>query len=204
LVQFKAQDYSIVVRNPPKDAYTPDEWRDFFAKVSGGDGPILVTVGLDNGKLLALHAKHRQLRDKIDKLCHDRYEDKKSEKKHLNQTNTLRETEYYEKLKSLETKINHMKRTETFHASQVYVTFDTEEEQRQALNNLATGLAHVFGFLAPPSNLPLFRGRNVLYTCEAAEPSCVRWIDFGISLKVLLLYLFPLYHCFLTYEIFRP
>lgn len=25
-------DYSIIVKNPPKDAYDPDEWRDFFAQ----------------------------------------------------------------------------------------------------------------------------------------------------------------------------
>jgi len=25
-------DYSILVKNPPKDAYDPDEWRDFFSQ----------------------------------------------------------------------------------------------------------------------------------------------------------------------------
>jgi hypothetical protein len=30
--KLTATDYSIVIKNPPKDAYDPDEWRDFFAQ----------------------------------------------------------------------------------------------------------------------------------------------------------------------------
>jgi hypothetical protein len=30
--KITATDYSIIVKNPPKDAYDPDEWRDFFTQ----------------------------------------------------------------------------------------------------------------------------------------------------------------------------
>jgi hypothetical protein len=30
--KITATDYSIIVKNPPKDAYDPDEWRDFFSQ----------------------------------------------------------------------------------------------------------------------------------------------------------------------------
>jgi hypothetical protein len=30
--KLTSTDYSVIVKNPPKDAYNPDEWRDFFAQ----------------------------------------------------------------------------------------------------------------------------------------------------------------------------
>jgi len=46
-----AQDYSILVKNPPKGALDPDEWRDFFQHVTKHRVTI-VTVAVDNKPLI--------------------------------------------------------------------------------------------------------------------------------------------------------
>jgi hypothetical protein len=33
-----APDYTLIVKNPPADAYDPDEWRDFFEKYASKQG----------------------------------------------------------------------------------------------------------------------------------------------------------------------
>mmetsp|Transcript_33207 Transcript_33207/g.71749 ORF Transcript_33207/g.71749 Transcript_33207/m.71749 type:complete len:1011 (-) Transcript_33207:218-3250(-) len=53
-------DYTLVVRNPPKDAVDPDEWRDFFSTFSD-KSVTLCTVALNNGPLVAKLVTRREL-----------------------------------------------------------------------------------------------------------------------------------------------
>ena len=53
-----AQDYSIVVRDPPSDAIDPEEWRTYFSTYGH---VTYVSIGLDNGDLLLLLAKKRSV-----------------------------------------------------------------------------------------------------------------------------------------------
>jgi len=61
-----AQDYSILVEDPPPDATDPDEWHQYFLQF----GPVaLVTVALDNGDLVRALADHantkRQMENEV-------------------------------------------------------------------------------------------------------------------------------------------
>jgi hypothetical protein len=54
-----AQDYSIVVNDPPVDAYDPDEWHHYFKEF----GKIAaVSVIVDNGDLLQRLAANRMFK----------------------------------------------------------------------------------------------------------------------------------------------
>jgi hypothetical protein len=51
-----ASDYSICIRNPPKDASDPEEWRCFFNQYAvDGKGVVMVTVAIDNAELGKQH-----------------------------------------------------------------------------------------------------------------------------------------------------
>ena len=75
-----AQDYSIVVKNPPDDAYDPTEWKEFFEAAlqqdntdtinnSGGQGTTIIkdtsvtvcTVDVDNEFMIAYLTKRREI-----------------------------------------------------------------------------------------------------------------------------------------------
>jgi len=177
-----AQDYSLLVKNPPEDALDPDEWRSFFAQFSvTGEGPIFVTVALNNGKLLLAHVEHRKLFDKIEgKLPHGiEMLDREQIREIAEQLKDKKMEKMLMKLDILENEIRIL-RQEKFKASAVYVSFNTEVGQRRALNKLSTGKLNVWGLRDPPSDLPLFHGR-VLDVKEPDEPSSVRWKDLGVS-----------------------
>lgn len=73
-----AQDYSIVVKNPPDDAYDPTEWKEFFEAAleqdninmhnSSGEGTVIqntsvtvCTVDVDNELMIAYLTKRREI-----------------------------------------------------------------------------------------------------------------------------------------------
>jgi len=62
-----ASDYSVRVLNPPKDAYDPDKWRDFFSNYEAGKGVTLVTVLLNNAELLKALKIRRYFRNELQK-----------------------------------------------------------------------------------------------------------------------------------------
>ncbi len=53
-----AQDYSIAIKNPPADAYDPDEWNDYFWK-NHGTQMAVCTCALDNDLLVQALVKRR-------------------------------------------------------------------------------------------------------------------------------------------------
>ena len=59
-----ATDYSVVVNNPPPDAYDCDEWRDFFTQFADKQ-VVAVTVALDNHELLRKLLNRRIYRNKL-------------------------------------------------------------------------------------------------------------------------------------------
>lgn len=55
-----AQSYTIVVKNPPADATDPDEWRNFFLNNLGVAHVVAVTVGVDNDDLVKKIVERRE------------------------------------------------------------------------------------------------------------------------------------------------
>jgi len=70
-----AQDYSIVVRNPPHDAVKPEEWREFFTNNFHGVHITCCTVAVDNDALVHALVARRELLKNIDESLSDEEED---------------------------------------------------------------------------------------------------------------------------------
>jgi len=64
--KITTSDYSVHVKNPPPDAYDPDEWRDFFSQfTTDGDQVTCVTVTLNNEELLRNTFYYRNFRGQL-------------------------------------------------------------------------------------------------------------------------------------------
>jgi hypothetical protein len=55
-----AENYTVVVKNPPDDATDPDEWRNFFMKNLGVAHVVAVTVAVDNDDLVKKLVERRE------------------------------------------------------------------------------------------------------------------------------------------------
>lgn len=196
-----ASDYSIIVRNPPTDAYDPDEWEAFFSKYDS-KGIAVVTVLLNNAPLLKQIMFRRTLRKNLqnwfpgtnldneeelqDKLDSHQYQPGgcvakvvqcaiRPIVKPLNML--LHPAEIVEKLKAVETQINELKEVK-YEVSDVIVTFETEDGQRLALETLSTGRINIrYNRIASKKPEELFRGNHVLDCGEPEEPSAIRYLD---------------------------
>ena len=163
-----AQDYSLVVRNPPPDALDPDEWRNFFETYAEKQ-VTLVTVALNNEQLLAKLVQRRKeikeltrrlprgtqvdtddletMDDTVAKSRDDR-EQEESQRNCLLKliscpvTSFLRclgkgqsETTIWERIKVTTEETKELQQKE-YAAAAVFVTFETEQGQRTALEAL--------------------------------------------------------------------
>jgi hypothetical protein len=64
--KITTSDYSINVKNPPPDAFDPQEWHDFFSQfTTDGDQVTCVTVTLDNEALLRNTFYYRNFRSQL-------------------------------------------------------------------------------------------------------------------------------------------
>jgi len=93
-------------------------------------------------------------------------------------------TALYEKVLALEEKIEEFSKLD-YGVSDVFITFETENQQRSVLEKLSVGSLNVF--FNQKGSLPeeyLFRGRKVLNVIEPSEPNSIRWDDLDESFLV--------------------
>lgn len=200
-------DYSVLVKNPPPEAINPDAWRDFFSQfATDGDQVTFVTVTLNNEdlvrKLMIRRILQNQLRVKlppgtdmddkeliaghVERLMKERAEQKVGcigrilnifVVPILNIFNLLLAPDVLvEKIEKFTEEIKELQK-ERYTASHVYVTFETEEGQRTALDALKVG--RINGFLNNTNAVSpecLFEGR-ILRVVEPTEPNTIRWLD---------------------------
>lgn len=170
-----------------QDARDIEEWRDFFSKFGHVTS---CTVALDNEELVAALVKRRQFYVQLESLqpagvSVDRHADVSIA------VATAEPVPWYYKLigtmdaQTLQTeieKVNTLIETDLalrdYDVSNVFVIFETEYAQQQALKQLACLGIDKFrnNTNALPSHL-LFRGNKVLAVKEPPEPSSVRWKD---------------------------
>ena len=177
-----AQDYSIVITNPPADATEPEEWKVFFESRFGGH-MTCCTVTINNDLLIKALAERREVLFEIEVKLKDGT---------ILDTLTLSELaakeEHIRLCKSrllpgmpelvgclivLNAQIQGLAQQE-YRTTRVFCTFETESAQRQVLYNMTVGaftssrnMTHKVN-----SNL-LFRGEHVLYVREPEEPNCI-------------------------------
>lgn len=196
--QQTSPDYSVEVENPPKDAMDPEEWREFFEQFENSH-VTCCTVTLDNEDLIRMLVKRRQLLLKLELLlppgvAFDKFNlDKAVEdampvprwKKLLfiaSNAETIRD-----KIAKMDEQIMDMSNKQ-YEVSNVFITFETEQAQRQALKALSVSrwdsLKNNTNVL--PEHLR-FRRKHVLAVREPPEPSSVRWEDLDETMQTRLL-----------------
>jgi len=192
-----SSDYTVTVENPPIHATNPDEWKDFFYQIAGDD-PIhvtLVTVAIDNEDLIKILVKRRkQIQnliyllkpgvqfegDNLDQMANQTI-DLTWVQKHL----LFKKTgpELLKAIRDLEEQAKEESKKD-FGASNIFITFETEKQQKMILNKLALPRSQIMadGILVP--NDIKFLGKYALAVKEPAEPSSIRWHDLDESLTV--------------------
>lgn len=181
-------DYAVEVVNPPKDARDIEEWRSFFERFGH---VTCCTVALDNEELVAALVKRRELFINLEALLPAGAVPEHGHGILASAVEMAERVPWYYKLmgyQDAETiqaeikKLNELIETDLslrhYDVSNVFVIFETEQAQQEALKQLAClGIdKHRNNTAALPNDL-LFRGNKVLAVKEPPEPSSVRWKD---------------------------
>ncbi|KAI2497599.1 Calcium-activated chloride channel [Fragilaria crotonensis] len=189
-----AQDYSIRIMNPPKDAVDPAEWRAFFKDAFDAHATV-VTIALDNDPLIRALRERRECLRKIElNLEPGTSLDTLTLAKIAAEVETSRRffgrllayvsngiPEHFGRMAELEAKIKGWAQLD-YPCSSVFVTFETEAEQRRVLSGLALGSYHVKRQTRSKLDSKyLFRGALVLSIKEPDEPSTIRWADLNVK-----------------------
>jgi len=178
-------DYSLQVENPPLGvSYDPEEWKSFFSQFGV---VVAVTVAADNEDITRALLKRRIYL----KILQRRVPNSKWNKYDLKPAvDAARPLVWHERLMwSHSSEILYNKITELdeqikahlnehFKASQVFVTFETEQSQRDALTKLSIStLDALCNNTSAVSEECLFGGKHIIIASEAPEPNAVRWAD---------------------------
>lgn len=191
-----AQDYSILIRDPPEDANDPEEWRSFFKKNFDGAKVIACTCAVENDLLVKALVQRRE----IIRTIHDLQPGKSMEMleiaknaaeiqrgRKLHQRLLAKVVpgipELYEQLVCLKGRVEGLAQL-NYPVKNVFITFDTEEDQRRVLDELSVGCktATMNDTSALSDTKYLFRGDHVLEILEAEEPSAIRWENLNCPL----------------------
>lgn len=190
-----AQDYSIRITNPPEDARDPEEWRKYFKDVFGAHATV-ITVALDNDPLVRALTERRECMRKIeinlepgtplDTLTLSRMAaEVEMSRKIFGKILAMISPgipELFGRVAELEAKIRGWAQLD-YECSNVFVTFETEKEQRAVLRALSVGSYHVKrqNVEKVKDTNHLFRNRLMLKAKEPQEPSTIRWADLNLT-----------------------
>ena len=200
-----ATDYSVVVRNPPPDAYDPDQWRTFFSQFADKQVSA-VCVALNNQRLVQQLINRRILKNKLRAQLPKGVDMEEEDVVREHVSRILKEREQdpagclacicgctllpilrifnlflppdvlVERISKTTDRIRELQK-ERYDVEEVYVTFETEIGQRTALEALSTGRMTIA--MNMKDHVPpstVFQGR-VLLVEEPAEPNSIRWLD---------------------------
>jgi len=207
-----ASDYSIHVKNPPPDATDPDEWRDFFMTYAKGPNPHVAgcTIVLNNDLFIWQLINRRICRNELRKLLpstniNNTDAVKKDVALHIEKRNQQRFSfvgllfsltlkpilnllnrfvpaeKLLEKIEMYSDKIRELQ-DEKYDVADVFITFETESGQRNALKTLNQGKLNIrsnesTGLMDETHQ---FKGQ-FLDIQEATEPSAVRYQDLSTT-----------------------
>ena len=188
------QDYSIQIKNPPEDAKDPEEWRTYF-KDNFNAQVRVCTCAVENDLLVkslvqrreTIRTIHRlQPGKSIEMLALAKTAADIRRKRSLMQRIIAKVVpgipEHYDKLVSVKGLVEGLAQLE-YHVKNVFVTFETEEDQRKVLTALSVGYNNARKNNVDALDDPkyAFKGK-VLDVCEPEEPNTIRWQDLNSSL----------------------
>ena len=190
-----AQDYSVQVRNPPGDARDPEEWREFFQSECDAS-PTIITVAVDNDLLLnALVERREYLRrmelmvepgTKLDNLslallAAQQAKARSPLQRYIHQF-IDGVPELYSRQGSIEAKLEGLAQLD-YEVRNVFVTFETEADQRRVLTLL--NAAPFDAFREESYKGIKFRNKHVLLVKEPHEPNTILWENLNESFSDL-------------------
>lgn len=209
IIRITSSDYTVLVQNPPPDAFDPDEWRDFFSQFALKQ-VTTVTIALNNEKLLRKLIQRRRHRNNLKMMLpkNTNMDDESSLQVAVAQLVKEREQEgrncfakmldclifpllrmlgmflppeqLLQRSSELTEDIKDLL-NDKYDVIKVFVTFETEEGQRAALAALSVGKIDVYtNNVSKIAPGTLFRDQ-VLIVTETAEASAVRWLDLSAS-----------------------
>ena len=183
-----AQDYSLVVENPPLDASDPDEWYDFFSRF----GMVrYVTVNRENTTLLKLLLEKRLILRRYPPAVRDTLDQRAAEIAAYEADGFdqimwffgigLNSQEYL--MRKL-AKVNNALKiavNQSYEVCNIYITFETESEKIRCteLLNIEQSLWNQLKGRVVPERR--FRGHHVLQVEESSEPDNISWLNAGIT-----------------------
>lgn len=186
-----AQDYSIVITNPPHDAKDPQEWKEYFGQ-SMGAVVTACTVAVDNDLLVRSLVERREVLRKIemmvepgtslDKLTLTRLGAKEKRERRFFQRLVAQVLpglpELVARLVVLTALVQGLAQQD-YPVTNVFITFETEADQRKVLSELSLGSLDVSrnNIDALARQEYAFRGEHVLAVSEPEEPNTIRWQD---------------------------
>lgn len=191
-----AQDYSIVISNPPPKANDPEQWREYFEKTFPGVKCAAVTCAVNNDLLVRALVNRREVLRMlelqlepgtamdIDNLALLAAKDARKNKGVLKKLMGLvfpSIPDLLSRLVALNTSIKGLAQL-GYPCTNVFVTFEKESDQRLVLGSLSIGNWHIrrnnTSVLSDPKYL--FEGK-LLSVQESVEPNSVRWQDLNAT-----------------------
>jgi Calcium-activated chloride channel len=193
-----AQDYSIIIENPPDDATDPQEWHNFFKEAFNAH-VTACTVAVDNDLLVRTLVSRRELLRRIelvlppgtslDTLTIARIAAKQERERRLLgyiiASLLPGIPEFFSRLTVMNAKVQGLAQ-QHYPATKVFVTFETEKSQREVLQAYNLGSIDIKRNNSSKLSNPekqLFRGTLVLNVSEPDEPNTVRWKDLNEKFK---------------------
>jgi hypothetical protein len=183
--QQTTKDYSLQIRNPPKDAKNEEEWKTFFSHFGT---VVSVTIVLDNEELLLQLLERRKLITQLEDILppeikvdprnlDDVFEHALPLSKLSKCLGTLDGPTIQQRIREIDEKINNDLSLRSYDVSEVFVIFDNEKDQQNALQKLKVPLYHVHrqNFNAVEKPEYIFQGKTLLNVADPPEPSNVIW-----------------------------
>ncbi|CAB9522978.1 protease [Seminavis robusta] len=195
----RASNYAIMISNPPADARDPEEWKQFFEEAFEDAHVTTCTVAVDNDLLVKTLVERRECMKalksqlppgtRLDTLTLARVS-AESERNRKGFEKMIIPffpgvPELYGRVASLNIKCQGLAQL-NHDAKKVYVVFEKEASQREAMKALTVG--HLQTKRNDTSALKdpkfLFRGKHVLRVKQPDEPSSIRWQDMNAPYRL--------------------
>jgi hypothetical protein len=183
--QQTTKDYSLQIRNPPKDSRDPEEWKAFFSQFGT---VVSVTIVLDNQELLLQLLKRRKLIAQLEDILPPEIKvDPANVEQAFEHTLPLSQFSKWlgildgstiqKKIREIDVSINSDLSLRSYDVAEVFVIFDNEADQQSALEKLQVPLhqLHVQNYKALDKEAYIFRGDTMLNVVDPPETSNVIW-----------------------------
>ena len=184
-----AQNYSIQITNPPAEAKDPEEWQRYFNEKCDGVQVTICTCAVHNDLLVQTLVERREriryMQGIQPDISLDYIDLARISAEIWRERGFLQRLiamirpgipEHFSRLVLLDMKVGGLAQLE-YPVTNVFVTFETEQDQQHVLKLLMVGAARAKKndptVLSDPKYL--FRGKHVLAVCEPMAPSDIRW-----------------------------